>query len=553
MALSLSAEQKSIQKILTNDKFIIPSYQRPYSWTNDQCQELWGDITTFFESAKRKEGYFLGNLVFAKSEELEELEVIDGQQRLTTLSLFIKALSFFDTENGLLEDCLFFTDRRDKSKRTPRLKTVVFQEKDNSQLIKCLMLESKDEVHYDSKDKFQTNLAFFIEQINSYSENQKISELSDFLLDKVYVLPIQSVDKEQDNAREKALTIFETINNRGLDLNDADIFKAQLFNAALNQGRHEQFIAEWDELENFCNETIPATKKNDNRPLLDIFRIYTHVLRGRENNAKSEIGLRQFFTNLPLKKQNDSQVMTDLNHIIVCVKLIDDILRGKSEIKNTDLRKWLQLLDEYTNNYPKYALYVYLFKNAIFNHDGLVDTEQLDIEPLTALTKELVRCAYYIGGSTTNVKFEIFEAINRISHGEVYSYHADEKKFNEKSLSYFGILKRGMALLCLYLDVQQKPLEFIGYYTNLVTTHDKVLDISWADDEDVSRYENTLGNMCLTASKKTTLLDKLISLENSPFQSLQMVGQKKEFTLKDYTQRQKQLTEKLRNFFLGKI
>jgi uncharacterized protein with ParB-like and HNH nuclease domain len=64
MALSLSAEQKSIKKILTNDRFIIPSYQRPYSWTEEQCRELWDDLVTFFQSNKRDEGVFLRKYYF---------------------------------------------------------------------------------------------------------------------------------------------------------------------------------------------------------------------------------------------------------------------------------------------------------------------------------------------------------------------------------------------------------------------------------------------------------------------------------------------------------
>lgn len=131
MALSLSAEQKSIKMILKNDRFVIPSYQRPYSWTEDQCRELWEDLVNFFQSDKKDEGYFLGNIIFAKSNDVEELEVIDGQQRLITLSLLLKALSFYDKNNDDVHECLWHTDRRDKSKKSPRLRTVVFEGKDN--------------------------------------------------------------------------------------------------------------------------------------------------------------------------------------------------------------------------------------------------------------------------------------------------------------------------------------------------------------------------------------------------------------------------------------
>jgi uncharacterized protein with ParB-like and HNH nuclease domain len=555
MALSLSAEQKSIKKILTNDRFIIPSYQRPYSWTEEQCRELWDDLVTFFQSDKRDEGYFLGNIIFAKSDEIEELEVIDGQQRLITLSLLLKALSFYDTDNDVVADCLWHTDRRDKNKKIPRLKTVVFEEKDNSLFIACI--NEKEKVIYNQtqtkNNRFKSNLSFFINQFEDNTEEVDITDFSDFLLDKVYVLPIQSVDKEQDNAREKALTIFETINNRGLDLSDADIFKAQLFNSALNNGRHEDFIANWNQLEEFCNDAIPATKKNEFRPLVDVFRIYMQILRGKSKSINNEIGLRQFFTNLPLKKKDEIEAMNDLNHIVASVKFVNDVLNGESLITNSELQKWLQLIDLYSNLYPKYAIYVYLFVNAKFDNYNLISAN-LDTDKFTALVKELVRYAYYTG-STSKIKYEIYKAIVKISHNEVYKFPIEEKNFSETSLYNFGLIKKGVALLAMYLDGKQLPVNKTFYLDNLVTTTNYKTDSNWKTVE-VYDYIDTLGNLYVTDNKNTTdrrlpTSQKIKLLQNSPFISLASLNQ--QWTIKEYKVRQKILKEKLRDFFLGEI
>lgn len=562
MALSLSAEQKSIEKILTNDRFIIPSYQRPYSWTEDQCRELWEDLVTFFKSDKRDEGYFLGNIIFAKSDELEELEVIDGQQRLITLSLLLKALSFYDTNNDVVSECLWHTDRRDKSKKTPRLKTVVFEEKDNDLFMDCLNEENGSVCSQNQikNNRFKSNLCFFIDQLQENSKKLKteneqieIGDFSDFLLDKVYVLPILSVDKAQDNAREKALTIFETINNRGLDLSDADIFKAQLFNSALNNGRHEDFIISWNQLEEFCNDAIPATKKNDFRPLVDVFRIYMQILRGKTKIINNEIGLRQFFTNLPLKKKDDIEAMTDLNHIVASVKFVDDILKGKSTINNAELRKWLQLIDLYSNLYPKYAIYVYLFMNAKFDNYNLI-TANLDIDRFISLVKELVRYAYYTG-STSKIKYDIYKAIVKISHNETYKFQLDEKFFSETSLSYFGLIKKGVILLTMYLDANQVPIDATLYLDNLVTTTNYKTDNNWKNAE-IYDYIDTLGNLYLTDNKNATdrrlsTYKKIQQLQASSLFNFSTLEQ--QWTLEDYEQRQNILKNKLRDFFLGKI
>ena len=409
-------------------------------------------------------------------------------------------------------------------------------------------------------NRFKSNSCFFINQLQENNmklatdkERIEIGDFSDFLLDQVYVLPILSVDKSQDNAREKALTIFETINNRGLDLSDADIFKAQLFNSALNNDRNEDFIINWNQLEEFCNEAIPATKKNDFRPLVDIFRIYMQILRGRAKTINNEIGLRQFFTNLPLKKKDDIETMNDLYHIVASVKFVNDVLNQKLDIKDNELLKWLQLIDLYSNLYPKYAIYVYLFVNAKFDNYNLI-VDDLDIAKFTLLVKELVRYAYYTG-STSKIKYDIYKIIVGISNNETYNFQADEKNFNETSLSYFGLIKKGIVLLTMYLDEKQFPINSTLYLDNLVTTTNYLNDIHWINVE-IHEYIDTLGNLYLTDNKNATdrrlsAHHKIQELKNSSFSYFSEF--KQQWTIEDYNQRQNKLTIKLRKFFLGEI
>jgi uncharacterized protein with ParB-like and HNH nuclease domain len=105
MALSLTAEQKEILKIFKiEEQYVVPAYQRPYSWEYDQCFQLYNDL---MEAYKTNEDYFIGNIIIAKSDSTKEvLEIIDGQQRLITLLLFIKVLHFFQPELIVLEQIL---------------------------------------------------------------------------------------------------------------------------------------------------------------------------------------------------------------------------------------------------------------------------------------------------------------------------------------------------------------------------------------------------------------------------------------------------------------
>lgn len=89
MALNLQASQQDLKGIFGSaDRYIIPSYQRPYSWEYDQCSQLFADIVEAFEEGKES---FVGNILMAKSPvEKNKLRVVDGQQRLLTIWLMFK-------------------------------------------------------------------------------------------------------------------------------------------------------------------------------------------------------------------------------------------------------------------------------------------------------------------------------------------------------------------------------------------------------------------------------------------------------------------------------
>ena len=91
MALNLQASQQDLKGIFgTGDRFIIPSYQRPYSWEYDQCSQLFSDIVEAFEDGKE---FFVGNILMAKSPvEKNRPRVVDGQQRLLTIWLMFKVM-----------------------------------------------------------------------------------------------------------------------------------------------------------------------------------------------------------------------------------------------------------------------------------------------------------------------------------------------------------------------------------------------------------------------------------------------------------------------------
>lgn len=453
MALKLSAEQKSIEKIFgTGMKYLIPNYQRPYSWNLINCSDLWEDLTNFFHQENYKDGYFLGNIVLAKSPETDYYEVVDGQQRLITITLIVKALHLYDVANNALDEIMWIPDRR-SSNKDQRLISAVFADKDNEYLHQCLKIENKNDIDKRSS-KFHENLEFFCTKIeDEISINDAVSKFADFILDNVYLLPIQSDDSNQDYARDNALTIFETINNRGLDLSDADIFKAQIYMGASNVSKKDEFISRW----NTIVERIEAI----NYKVDDAFRVYMHVIRGKNGDSDSEMGLRQFFTTgnkytKPLKKQDYEIVLKDLEKVVGCLEYFYRLVMcGYENDSESELSKWFQIIHEYSNGFPKHATYVYLFHHGQIEDDIYVFPKN-QYKSLIKQSQNIIRYVYGMG-ATSYVKTRIFEIIKNIFSNIPYDYKANT--VDEKSFLQFGSLRKGFMLLYIYSDSQQRPIE----------------------------------------------------------------------------------------------
>src|SRR5687767_12400445 len=97
MPTKLTAHEQPISRIFSNDYvFRIPPYQRPYAWSTEQAGELFDDLIDFMQSrpgvVDDMPPYFLGSIVLIKAENSPDADVVDGQQRLTTLTLLLSAI-----------------------------------------------------------------------------------------------------------------------------------------------------------------------------------------------------------------------------------------------------------------------------------------------------------------------------------------------------------------------------------------------------------------------------------------------------------------------------
>ena len=167
MALLLEAKQKTILEMFSGEtQYIIPNYQRAYSWEESACKELFEDLKNAYHT-NPKDGYFLGNIVIAvSSENRNRFEVIDGQQRLTTLTLLMKVLLEFDENSIHLENAIKIPSGRRGEEPKQRLETNVFIKKDNQSLKEAISPNfTYKDCNITSKDnQFKKNICFFDEK-----------------------------------------------------------------------------------------------------------------------------------------------------------------------------------------------------------------------------------------------------------------------------------------------------------------------------------------------------------------------------------------------------
>lgn len=253
MAKQLNAEQKTINQIF-NERgkvFLIPEYQRPYSWERDECRTLWDDVYEFaFPNDKiddfdgDKESYFLGTILTFKNKSAE-YEIIDGQQRLVTFMLMFRAFHKFlseaqdDRTTGIrkeIEKCIWERDKDyQPNKNSIKIKYAVVTDENSGELKKIL---ATGESTPKNKSNFSRNYCLFQRWIADLNKEKTgyLSYLVERILDNCFLLPIEA------DTETTALRIFTTLNDRGRPLDAADIFKAQFYKFYLKRGTPEKII-----------------------------------------------------------------------------------------------------------------------------------------------------------------------------------------------------------------------------------------------------------------------------------------------------------------------
>ena len=377
----LNVDQKSIYALLSDRKadYIIPDYQRPYAWDEDSCQTLWDDIFSFAipdnDATKfdTNDEYFLGSIVTFENDKKQK-EVIDGQQRLTTFMLLLRA--FYDRFTKMqdqgskdfserIASCIWKTDEMGKpDKDHLKIDSVVATDKDKEEFLSILRTGI---VTDNQTSRYANNFRFFLEKveefINSFPTFAK--NLPARILNNCILMPIEA------ESQDTALRIFSTLNDRGLPLSDSDIFKAQFYQYYKQKSEDDrnEFIKDWKKLEETCEKIFHPTTGT---PMDDLFTRYMYFIRAKRDNNKSSTteSLRRFYERdkYSVLKQDDTfENLKDL------AQFWEDITDQNRERFSEEVLKKLFILNYAPNSMWNYFISVYYLANR--TEDGKLDDE----------------------------------------------------------------------------------------------------------------------------------------------------------------------------------
>ncbi len=432
---NINVNKQNVLQLLTSGQeipFVIPEYQRPYSWSDDEIITLFEDLWEFSIERTHSDGaksYFLGCVV--SYEENGERQIIDGQQRITSLFLLLRAVfSMLEKEDNKTDEVNNFiqkikpalwkenemTGKEDRSKILLRSEVVT----DSGNLILRNILES-GEADKNAKDNYSKNYNKFKELYiqKSQSSPNQIYHFVLSLLNYSILLPITADDQET------ALTIFNTLNNRGLPLSDADIFKSYIYKKLDDTGK-KAFINKWKKLE--------TDSEKVNESIQSLFYYNMFYMRAREKDDKSTTpGVRKYYLDKN-KNRLTPEVIDDLAVNLQLWKVINgrEAVDGEEWSQNMDIRKVLDCLSSYTNEFWKYPVSIFFME-----HKDKANFEKIFLKFLRKLYVMLL--TRYLEVPTINaVKVDILKLNVQIisnSHPEFYAGFEEKKLEDEYAVN----------------------------------------------------------------------------------------------------------------------
>lgn len=253
MSKKISGAEFPLAKIFSSDfDYVIPSYQRPYAWTPVQAGELFSDLYDFYMKEDKEDTYFLGSIVLIKEEGKPHAEVIDGQQRLTTLTILLAALT--QRATGKTRDSFegYLCEAGNELEGRPQKPRLTLRERDRDFFKRYVQDVALDDLialdpaqlDNESQRNIRANTSLFRQRLESAFAGDPQAEklFGGFLVQRCFLVAVSTP------SQQSAFRVFSVLNSRGLDLLPTDIIKSDVIGKVRAEVRDE-YNETWEELE----------------------------------------------------------------------------------------------------------------------------------------------------------------------------------------------------------------------------------------------------------------------------------------------------------------
>lgn len=234
MEAKITGKEYPLKQIFSKEfDYYIPAYQRPYAWSTEEVGALFNDLYDFF-GEEENDNFFLGSIVLMKKgENKAEVDVIDGQQRLTTLTILLAVIATCLSDSDAKKSCLDYLrepgNKLEKLEPKPRLH---LRERDqhffnkyiqNIKLDDLIKLDPKS-LENESQQHIRENCELFLNKIDSVfkKDEDQITEFCVFLMTRCYLVSVCAPNEQS------AFRVFSVMNSRGMDLLPIDIIKSNI-------------------------------------------------------------------------------------------------------------------------------------------------------------------------------------------------------------------------------------------------------------------------------------------------------------------------------------
>ena len=483
--------------------YVIPNYQRQYSWVNEQLEELWSDLYESYINTP-EECYFLGSIVVVDDGKGHH-ELVDGQQRITTLMIMLNVLAktFPDINKNSdillkgnlqkIKQLIYFDEginrlqlQIDPNYNTSFKKAIINQDNYENFKYPTQANLKKDDPEY----KFVNTAKFFYDKFNELLKSEGQSVLDGFVN---FILFKTNIIKTICTNQSFAIKLFLVLNDRGLELSISDIIKSYILdkydsNDRYNENDKATFNYNWKSIEKISN---------DYEFTIDDFMVY--------------------FEYYKLKSNPKRQVTDELKKIIQSSEVVSLVDEMKSFADNLEKVYKSTLPVIYSLRYIPWQAYVMT---------ALASAYQVDYPDKEELFQSMRRFFYisWISGKTLNgikqTSFNLIDAIvdkktideiNEMLDKFIYGKRLIRDVYQNLNDDVYGQNFLKASMLSIEYEIREKSN--VGFYKITNSTHidhispeqfDKRLD-EWKNIDDVAlakTYIHKLGNLALLLGSK---------------------------------------------------